>query len=692
MNSLPLWLIPLAPIAAALVAAVLALTRRAERAAPYVTVAAIVAAGLAAAGHPPSRLAARAGGVAIEWLRLAPGFRITLGVHLDALSWVMVAVVCFVSLLVQIYSIGYMRGEAGYARYFAYLSLFTASMLGLVVADNLFQLYVCWELVGICSYLLIGFWWQKPSAVDAAKKAFVVTRFGDVGFLVGVLLLASVAGSFDFHTVGRTVLAISHGGNIAVPLVSAQVFLTLAPLLLFCGAVGKSAQFPLHIWLPDAMEGPTPVSALIHAATMVAAGVYMVARLLPIFAASEIAMNTVMVVGGITALMAATIALVQTDIKRVLAYSTISQLGYMMLGLGAGAQEAGMFHLVTHAMFKALLFLAAGSVIHAMHAAVHPSGQAPRIAEDPHTEHPTPADTTTAQPEHPNTEHPNTFDPNDLRRMGGLSRRMPATAIASGIGVLALAGFPGLSGFWSKDAILTALLTSGSPAAWVLLVVAIVVAGLTAFYATRMWMLAFAGEPRSEAAAHIHESPPVMTLPLWALAVPSLFLGGYLAAGGRFEAFLSLTGEAGTEPMNLTLTATASLVALAGILLAWRLYRAPAAVDPVERWPGYGLFANLWYVDAFWTKAGAASVLALGRAVAWFDRAVVDGTINGIGALCRDTGRELRRTTNGQAQAYAAVFLAGIVVAALALMLNRPRDREAGGQQPTVEMRTAARR
>lgn len=644
MNSLPLWLIPLAPVVAALLAGVLALTRRAERAAPLLTLAATALSGIVALGWVP-----QAGGpvarLSFEWLKIGANFQINLGVHLDPLAWTMTAVVCVVSLLVQVYSIGYMKGENGFARYFAYLGLFTASMLGLVVADNLFQLYVCWELVGICSYLLIGFWWQKPSAASAAKKAFVVTRFGDVGFLLGVLLLAAVAGSFQFDTVMQAVARVQAGELTAIPLVSAHVFLWLAPLLLFCGAVGKSAQFPLYIWLPDAMEGPTPVSALIHAATMVAAGVYMVARLLPIFAAVPLVTEIVLVTGAMTALIAATIALVQTDIKKVMAYSTISQLGYMMLGLGAGSLDAGMFHLVTHAMFKALLFLAAGSVIHAMHHAA---------------------------------------DPNDLRVMGGLGSRMRITAVTCGVGVLALAGFPGLSGFWSKDAILGAALGNGSPVALFGLAVGIVVAGLTAFYATRMWMLAFAGRPRSADAEQAHESPSVMTLPLILLAIPSVALGAWLHLGHRFPHFLH-GAQAHAEPMHLWLVTVTSLIAVGGIALGWVLYRAPSAplearleasallADPVERVPGYALFANLWYMDAFWSRGVASSMLALGRFVAWFDRTVIDGAVNLTGWVCYVGGRELRRATNGQAQTYTAAALLALVIAVLALILFHDR-------------------
>ncbi|HXG23531.1 MAG TPA: NADH-quinone oxidoreductase subunit L, partial [Chthonomonadales bacterium] len=587
---LPLWLIPLAPLFAAVLAGILALTRRAEKTAPFLTTLATILSGCVAllAGFDGQRE------LVVEqhhtWLTIPPSFEIALGVQLNATAWFMVLVVCFVSALIQVYSIGYMHGEVGYARYFAYLGLFTASMLGLVVADNLFQLYVCWELVGICSYLLIGFWWSKPSAANAAKKAFVVTRFGDVGFMLGVLLLATTAGSFQFDVVEQTVRDIAEGRVASLPFVASHTFLWLAPLLLFCGAVGKSAQFPLHVWLPDAMEGPTPVSALIHAATMVAAGVYMVGRLFPLFSHSEIAMNTVLLIGALTALLAATIALVQTDIKKVLAYSTVSQLGYMMLGLGAYSHFAGMFHLVTHAMFKALLFLTAGSVIHALHHA---------------------------------------DDPNDLRQMGGLLKRMPITAITCAIGVLALAGMPPLSGFWSKDAILGAVMErSKATPALIGLLTGILVAGLTAFYATRLWLMTFWGRSRSEAAAHARESPPVMTVPLWLLAIPSLGLGYYLHATGIAARYLTGPVPIVSEKMHLELVLATSLVGLAGIVIACRLYARPQATDPVQKMPGYRFFANLWYIDAFWNAVGARGTLLVGSLVAWFDRHIVDGMMN----------------------------------------------------------------
>ncbi|MGC8667205.1 MAG: NADH-quinone oxidoreductase subunit L [Chthonomonadales bacterium] len=646
MNNLPLYLIPLAPAAAALVNGVLALARRGDKTTPYIGILATATAScisILAQPGPAGVFSQR-----FTWLRIPPAFAISLGVHVDALTWVMLGVVCVVSLLVQVYSIGYMAGEAGYGRYFAYLSLFTASMLGLVVADNLFQLYVCWELVGICSYLLIGFWWSKPSAANAAKKAFVVTRFGDVGFLLGVLLLASTAGSFQFDDAGRAVRSAAAGHMMAGSLVGASTFVWLVPVLLFCGAIGKSAQFPLHVWLPDAMEGPTPVSALIHAATMVAAGVYMVARLFPIFAASAIAMGVVLGIGTITAFMAATIAVTQTDIKKVMAYSTISQLGYMMVGLGAGSPTAGIFHLATHAMFKALLFLTAGSVIHALH----------------HSQ-----------------------DPNDMRHMGGLARRMPATAITCGIGVLALAGIPPFAGFWSKDAILGAAWERSheDPLALLALAVGVAVAGITAFYATRMWLMTFWGQPRSEEAAHAHEPPAVMTVPLWVLAIASVGLGGYLEWGGRFAAYLG-RGEA-AEAINWGLASFSTLIALAGMTWAARLYAVPeldAAAEPVRRLPAvlYRTFANLWGMDAFWNRVGAAWTLAAGRTVAWIDRNIVDRYVAHSPAwLCARGGLILRRTANGQAQSYAAVFVTAVVVLVVLVLLYEQQAGSAPSAQ-----------
>ncbi len=628
-------MIILAPIAGAVICGILAITGRSQKVAPAISVAATAVSAIAA--FAPQNLASgeTASSAGITWLTIGQ-FQITLGVHLDHLALLMVCVVCSVSLLVQIYSIGYMAGETGFARYFAFLSLFTGSMLGLVAADNLFQLYVCWELVGICSYLLVGFWWQKPSAANAAKKAFIVTRFGDVGFLLGVLLLATAAGSFQFTDAESAMRSIAAGqaSQAFSALFSNGTLLWLIPILLFCGAVGKSAQFPLHVWLPDAMEGPTPVSALIHAATMVAAGVYMVARLMPIFEGSAIAMNTVLLIGAITALIAATIALVQNDIKKVMAYSTVSQLGYMMMGLGAGGMAAGMFHLTTHAMFKALLFLCAGSVIHALH---------------------------------------HSADPNDLRQMGGLKKKMPYTAWTCGIAVAALAGLPPLSGFWSKDAILGALVDHAqqNPAAAIGLAIALLVAALTGFYSVRMWMMSFSGEPRSDAASHAKESPWVMTGPLVVLAIPSVALGWYLHAGDRFVRFLIDRPDSPAE-MPYGLAAAAAALALAGMCGAWLLYRKPVlAADPIERMPTllYRTFANLWGIDAFWNTIGARGALAVGQVVAWFDRHVVDGLMNLIGWLFGRAGDSLRKTSNGQAQSYTAAMVGGIAVVAALFIL-----------------------
>lgn len=648
-----LWLIPLAPLAAAVLCGVLVIARRGNQLAPLLTLAATALSGFLALSAGSGANAS----VSANWLHIPPSFDIRLGVHLDGLAWLMTLVVCLVSFLVQLYSVGYMAGEAGYARYFAYLGLFTASMLGLVVSDNLFQLYVCWELVGICSYLLIGFWWHRSSAANAAKKAFVVTRFGDVGFLLGVLLLVASCGSFAFADISSGVQQISSGAKPS-PVVAAAILLWLAPVLLFFGAIGKSAQFPLHVWLPDAMEGPTPVSALIHAATMVAAGVFMVARLFSLFALSAFALNVVLVVGTVTALVAATIALVQVDIKKVMAYSTVSQLGYMMLGLGAGAVAAGevsagriasMYHLTTHAMFKALLFLTAGSVIHALHHA---------------------------------------RDPNDLRVMGGLRRRMPITAWTCLVGVLALAGLFPFSGFWSKDAILDAAWTA-SPLARACAMVGIIVAGLTAFYAARMWLMAFWGSARSHDAEAAHESPLTMTLPLIVLALPSIGLGWWAHSTGSIAALLG-KGEGADHGMNLVLAAASSVAALAGLLLAWRLYgaRQPER-DPIERIPGYALLSNLWYVDAFWNRVGAQGTLALGRAAAWFDRNVVDASMHGIAWLCGRAGAALRRTATGQAQEYAAVMIAGVLAALVFLALYEAQVAEVAANlvQSAIAMR-----
>jgi NADH-quinone oxidoreductase subunit L len=549
----------------------------------------------------------------IPWLR-AGQISISMGVLVDPLSALMMVIVTGTSLLVQIYSLGYMRDDPGFGRFFAFLSLFTFSMLTLVLADNFILLYMAWELVGLCSYLLIGFWYQRPAAARAAKKAFVVTRFGDLGFLIGILVLSIMAGTFDFREVARFI------GAGSVP----QGQVTLVVLLLFCGAVGKSGQFPLHVWLPDAMEGPTPVSALIHSATMVAAGVFMVARLYDIFQASADAMRVVAGLGAFTAIFAASIAIAQNDIKRVLAYSTISQLGYMMLALGVGGYGAGVFHLMTHAAFKTLLFLCAGSVIHSL-------------------------------------------GTNDIRRMGGLGRTMPVTAVTFLVAVLAIAGIFPLSGFWSKDEILQAVRDSGNVA---LYAVAMVTVFLTAFYMARLFFVVFTGPARED--LHAHESPRVMTVPLMILAVLAAGLGfaGSPWLGRDIHTLLErlVPRPAG---LDLPLLLGSNGLAAAGILVAFLVYRRGAITrEPLARalGPVHAALANKLWVDELYMLVIRGLFFTATAAIAWFDRHVVDGTVNLVGAVSRGGGELLRRTVTGRVQGYALIIFCG-VLAALGVVL-----------------------
>ncbi|MCL4531914.1 MAG: NADH-quinone oxidoreductase subunit L, partial [Actinobacteria bacterium] len=619
------WLIPVFPFAAFVLISFV--FRPWKQFSGYVAVAGILASFLLAVPVFQQVL----GGAHIEkaftWLPLAGSSNgLEIGFLVDPLTAIMLIVVTSISFLVILYSQGYMHGDPGYSRYFAFISLFCVSMLGLVLANNLLVLYMFWEGVGLCSYLLIGFWYQKPSAAAAAKKAFIVTRFGDFGFLIGILLLFTRAGTLDFTKIEQMIAAGRFDPG----------FMSLVGILIFCGAVGKSAQFPLHVWLPDAMEGPTPVSALIHAATMVAAGVYLVARTFPIFEAGPTAMFVVMVIGTITLILAASMALVANDIKRVMAYSTVSQLGYMMLALGVGAQGAAMFHLFDHAFFKALLFLTAGSVIHGMHN-VFPKDE----------------DESKRQ---------------DLRFMGGLGKYMPITKWTMLIAGASLAGFPLItSGFWSKDEILTAAFARGEYLVWA---VGLFTAFLTAFYMFRAWFLAFWGEPRwttgaedsglrtEHAVAHSqhpqptvhsphdshghgtpHESPWVMAAPLVILAIPSIFSGFWgspLAPGGGFTGFLA--GGAGeAEPLNFTVMGLSIVAALGGIYLAWLMYGAktlsPQKVAAAFG-PMYNIFYHKYWVDEFYNGVivnygvlGTASLLKL------FDTVVIDGTVNGVGKV-----------------------------------------------------------
>jgi NADH-quinone oxidoreductase subunit L len=563
---------------------------------------------------------------------------VRVGLLLDPLAAVMVVVVSGVSLAVQVYSLGYMKGDPGLARYFAYMSLFTAAMLGLVLASNLILLYVFWEVVGLCSYLLIGFWYHRPAAAAAAKKAFLVTRIGDVGFLLALLYLFSQRGAFAAH--GLDPFNIGHLYQAVATGVLPGSALTWVGLGLLAGAVGKSAQFPLHVWLPDAMEGPTPVSALIHAATMVAAGVFLVARVFPLFEASPPLMDTIALIGGFTTVFAATMGLVMTDIKRVIAYSTVSQLGLMMLGLGVGAYSAAVFHLFTHASFKALLFLGAGSVHHAT----------------------------------------GTFD---MRGMGGLRRHMPWTYATFLVASLSLAGVFPFAGFWSKDEILVAALMRGETVPLVVGLLALGGVFLTALYAFRALFLTFHGASRGAGHGHGGEAPAVMVVPmaiLGLLAVASGVLVNPPVALGPvpehwFGHFVVKPGaplkEAAFHPGIPTL---ATLLALAGIGVAWLVYgvgRLPP--ERVTARPVYRVVSNKYYMDDLYerTLAGGLFYRVLCGLADWFDRVVVDGTAEAIGWLGRNLGHPLAWLQSGQAQAYAGAMGVGVILIILAYLVWR---------------------
>jgi NADH-quinone oxidoreductase subunit L len=532
-----------------------------------------------------------------DWLSMG-SVQLNIGWAVDSLAAIMLVVVGVVASMVIIFSIGYMAGDPGWARYFALLAMFTGSMTLLVVASDFTGLFVGWELVGACSFLLIGFWFTKPSAVKAATKAFLTTRVGDAGMLLGLALLWRATGSLAYAEVFRGLGALSAVGVTAVA------------LLLFVGAAGKSAQFPLHIWLPDAMEGPTPVSALIHAATMVAAGVFLVARTWPIFDAAPAARGVILGIGTLTAFGAATIAVAQRDIKKVLAYSTISQLGYMMAAMGAGAWVAGMFHLVTHAAFKALLFLAAGSVIHGA-------------------------------------------GTQDLREMGGLRKAMPITAITWFVGVAALAGIPPLAGFFSKDAVVSAVWAS-SPFAGIILMAA---SGLTAFYVARTTRLAFFGDFRGDGRAH--ESPWSMLVPLLLLAVPAAGLG---FANALFAEALGHEGEAFSIPM----VAASVAVAVIGIVAGWMAERRGVEGDlALEKslgavWRGA---SSGWGFDALVERAVVRPSVAVARfTYAVVDRLIVDGVVEGAAGVASRVGAMLSRLQNGDAQWYTAMIGIGVLL------------------------------
>jgi len=620
------WLIPLVPGASAFI--LLVFGRRLPRAwvswqaagAVFLSLLLSAAAfiGLAGPGAEPQGLTK----TLFAWI-VSGSFRTAVAFHFDQLAAVMALVVTGVGFLIHVYSVGYMAEDGRYSRYFAFLNLFTFFMLVLVLAPDIVLMFVGWEGVGLCSYLLIGFWFDRPAAAKAGMKAFVVNRIGDAAFILGMLLLLASVGGGSFRTINDAAAS----GALAPGLA------TLAAILLFAGATGKSAQIPLYVWLPDAMEGPTPVSALIHAATMVTAGVYMVCRLSWLYAASPAASAAVAWVGAVTAVYAATMALVQNDIKRVLAYSTISQIGYMFIGCGVGAYAAGLFHLVTHAFFKSLLFLAAGSVIHAL------GGE------------------------------------QDMRRMGGLRKHLPVTYPVFLVGALAISGVPFLSGFFSKDAILTSAFAGGH---YVLYGLGLAGAVMTAFYMFRLLFLTFFGPARSPEGAgrHVHESPRVMTVPLVILAAFSAlagFLGLPALFGERVYLFGRFVGWAFAPPSGhvslsveavLMLTATAS--ALLGIGLAFRMYRRSTEIPQrlARRFPAlYRLLAGKYYVDEAYD---AVVVRPLLRGSGWvyerFDLKVIDRTLDGTAAAARSAGRGLNVLQSGLVRDYALAFLLAAIL------------------------------
>ncbi|MGH1256933.1 MULTISPECIES: NADH-quinone oxidoreductase subunit L [Bacillus] len=557
-------------------------------------------------------------GLKHKWVWLRTGdIDISFGFEVTALGALMLFIVTLVSLLVNVYSKGYMKGDERLPTFYAYLGLFTFAMLGLVISPNLLQLYIFWELVGLGSFLLIGFYFFKEEAKAAAKKAFIMTRIGDVGLFIGMILIFWHAGSFEYDAIFRAI----HTGDLT------PTMITITAILIFIGAMGKSGQFPLHTWLPDAMEGPTPVSALIHAATMVAAGVYLVATMFPLFSASAVAMQTVAIVGAFTAIFAASIGLVQTDIKRVLAYSTVSQLGYMMLALGSAGYVAGVFHLTTHAFFKALLFLAAGSVIHAVHT-------------------------------------------QDINKMGGLQKKMKVTGALFLIGTLAISGVPLLSGFFSKDEILAVTWMNGN---YVLFILAVIAAFLTAFYMFRLYFLVFTGEVKTK--EDVHESPRVMTYPMIVLGVLAV-VAGYMNTPW-FGTFLGdwLTKDVAFKvreahgPVWIMIVAT--LVSLAGIALAYFIYGKKS----ISRdWAGgdgtplYNLLKEKYYVDELYNMTVLPITKGIAHVLRLFEAYVVEGIAVLIGSLIKGLSGLGSRLQNGNVQVYGTVTAVSLALLVIILL------------------------
>ena len=605
-----------------------------------------------------------------EWAS-AGDFTIQMGYTIDHIASLMLVIVTSVAFLVMVYTDGYMAHDPGYVRFYAYLSLFSSSMLGLVISPNLLQVYVFWELVGMCSYLLIGFWYSRKPAADACQKAFVTNRVGDFGLLLGMLGLFWATGSFDFDIMGERLTHLVDVGSIPGSLAA------LFAILVFMGPMAKSAQFPLHVWLPDAMEGPTPISALIHAATMVAAGVFLIGRMYPVFEEIPLVMTTIAYVGAFTAMMGATIAITQNDIKKGLAYSTMSQLGYMVMAMGVGAYSAGLFHLMTHAYFKAMLFLGSGSVIHGMEGVV---GHNPTYAQD-------------------------------MRLMGGLRKYMPATAITFLIGTLAISGIPPFAGFWSKDEILGSTFQV-SPVLWA---VGWITAGITAFYMFRMYLSTFEGEfkgtnadikeqlrienlqsmgaslgpgamstqemPTAEDhhedhhhASEPHESPISMTLPLILLAIPSILVGLVgTPFGNYFEAFISAPGEVVTvaelaEEVDLhefaVMAGSSVAISVVGITLAVLMYvtktiDAGAIANKIK--PLYNFSLNKWYVDDIYEVVFVQGSRKIAKGALTMDVKLVDGIVNLTGFLTLITGEGLKYLETGRAQFYALIVFGAVL-------------------------------
>lgn len=561
------------------------------------------------------------------WLRFNETLHIDMGVLLDPISVMMLVVITTVSLMVFLYSQGYMKDEKGYDRYFSFLSLFSFSMLGLVVATNLFQMYIFWELVGVSSYLLIGFYYDKPAAVAASKKAFIVTRFADLGFLIGILIISFHAGTFDFDVLTKPeALTFSTAGTFL-----GFSAITWALLLVFMGGAGKSAMFPLHIWLPDAMEGPTPVSALIHAATMVVAGVFLVARLFPLYAAlAPHALEVVAFIGAFTTLFAAIIACTQHDIKRILAFSTMSQIGYMMLALGVsgyGSESgfgytASLFHLFTHAFFKALLFLGAGAIIHAVHT-------------------------------------------NDIREMGELRKYQPITHILFLVACLAIAGIPPFAGFFSKDEILAAVFATHP----IYFVIAALVAGLTAFYMFRLYFIVFWGKVQNYNHKP-HESPIIMLVPMIVLAVGSVFAGFI-----PFGEFISSDNQPLNTHIEWPIAITSVVLALSGIGIAWRFYKRPSdTADKVSRSFGslYNSAYSKFYIDEVYliiTKGVIFRMVA--QPIAWFDRNIIDAFMNLVAAITNWIALQIKEFQSGQLQKYAFIFISGVLIIVLSFIYSQ---------------------